>query len=102
MWAWLEQLRPPRKTLFTCAMHKASCASCTNQTMSSSSRCLAVRNTQLALLVLALLQSSLAVENFYELTALDATGAEVSLQQYKGKVTKAKCLILEYPPQSLY
>lgn len=40
----------------------------------------------LTILVLALLQSSLAAENFYALTALDATGAEISLQQYAGKV----------------
>lgn len=48
------------------------------------------RSLLAALLVLALLHPSIAVESFYELTALDATGAEVPLHQYKGKVKLTK------------
>ena len=39
-----------------------------------------------ALLILALVDLSLAAESFYDLKAVDATGAEVALQQYRGKV----------------
>lgn len=41
-----------------------------------------------AVLVLALLQSSFADDSFYDLTVLDHAGEVASLKQYSGKVSK--------------